>query len=387
MDQVSDDVERWFVRRGVPHFIDQYAATTDVWTRSAPLLALAYVAGGFNALDLQHWSVARNLAMSAVVIGVLAAGWAITNVVRHRPFVARPEVIGAPELATFVINPTLPSTIISQWNDVVQSIVEGLVVLAVIYVVTSYALGSLAVWAARRSIAQVGAMVGLVARALPLLLLFTAVIFLAPEIWQVAGTSVGLVYILTLAIFFVLGALFVLSRIPTITRGLSTFESWTDVRELLPSTPAEQIDVPTDGAPPTYRLSPRQRFNAGLVAVFSQALQITLVSLLLSGFYVVFGLLAISEPTTASWTTVTDVHVLLRMHLDGRELVITEPLLRVAGFLGAFTGMYFTVVLSTDATYRAEFAEDVEPQIRQSLAVRAAYLWYRSRGHELSTHG
>jgi hypothetical protein len=84
---------------------------------------------------------------------------------------------------------------------------------------------------------------------------------------------------------------------------------------------------------------------------------------------------------------VTDVHVLLRMHLDGRELVITEPLLRVAGFLGAFTGMYFTVVLSTDATYRAEFAEDVEPQIRQSLAVRAAYLWYRSRGHELSTHG
>ena len=53
--------------------------------------------------------------------------------------------------------------------------------------------------------------------------------------------------------------------------------------------------------------------------------------------------------------------------------MITEPLLRVAGFLGAFTGMYFTVVLSTDATYRDEFAEDVAPQIRQALAVRLAY--------------
>jgi hypothetical protein len=62
-----------------------------------------------------------------------------------------------------------------------------------------------------------------------------------------------------------------------------------------------------------------------------------------------------------------------------RVLVISEPLLRVAGFLGAFTGMYFTVVLSTDATYRDEFADDVAPQIRQALAVRVAYLADRLR--------
>ena len=65
--------------------------------------------------------------------------------------------------------------------------------------------------------------------------------------------------------------------------------------------------------------------------------------------------------------------------VSGRPLVVTEPLLRVAGFLGAFTGMYFTVVLSTDATYRDEFAEDVGPQIRQALAVRIAYLHHRLR--------
>lgn len=388
MDRVSEDVERWFVRRGVPHFIDHYAPTTDIWTRSAPLLAIAYVAGGFNALDLHHWSLAKNLAMSAVVIGVLVAGWALTNVVRRRSFLARPDVVGTPELATFLIGPAVPSAIVAQWGDVVQTIVEGIVVLAVIYVITSYAVVSLLTWAARRSVAQVGTLIGMVARALPLLLLFTALIFLAPEIWQVAGTSVGLVYILTLSIFFVLGVVFVLSRIPTITRGLSTFESWASIRELLPDTPAAAIDVP-DGhdAPPTFALSGRQRFNAGLVAVFSQALQITAVSLLLSGFYVVFGLLAVSESTTASWTVTTDVHVLLRMHLDGRALVITEPLLRVAGFLGAFTGMYFTVVLSTDATYREEFADDVEPQIRQSLAVRAAYLWHRSHGEQAPDQG
>jgi hypothetical protein len=57
--------------------------------------------------------------------------------------------------------------------------------------------------------------------------------------------------------------------------------------------------------------------------------------------------------------------------------VITEELVRVSGFLGAFTGMYFTVVLSTDATYREEFAEDVAPQVRQAFAVRIAYLHAR----------
>lgn len=385
MDERSEDIERWFVRRGVPHFIDQYAPTTDIWTRSAPLLAIAYIAGGFNALDLDDWSLAKNLAMSAAVIGVLAAGWAITNLVRHRPFFARPTVVGAPELATFLIGPAVPSAIVAQWGDVAKSSVEGIIILAIIYVTTSYAVLSLIRWAARRTLTQISAVVGLVARALPLLLVFTAVIFLAPEIWQVAGTSVGIVYIFTLSIFFVLGALFVLSRIPTITRGLSTFATWTEVRELLPGTPAAAIDVPADGEPPAFQLSGRQRFNAGLVAVFSQALQITLVSVLLSAFYIVFGLLAISEAITTSWTTASDVHVLLTFHLDGRTLVITEPLLRVAGFLSAFTGMYFTVVLSTDATYKEEFAQDVEPQIRQALAVRAAYLWDRSRGETATT--
>ncbi|MEL6892947.1 MAG: hypothetical protein AAFP84_15245, partial [Actinomycetota bacterium] len=55
------------------------------------------------------------------------------------------------------------------------------------------------------------------------------------------------------------------------------------------------------------------------------------------------------------------------------RLVLSDPLLRVSTFLGAFSGMYFTVVLTTDATYRDEFADDVGPEIREALAVRTAY--------------
>jgi hypothetical protein len=77
--------------------------------------------------------------------------------------------------------------------------------------------------------------------------------------------------------------------------------------------------------------------------------------------------------------------VLASVTVGGHTLQITEPLLRVAGFLGAFTGMYFTVVLSTDATYRDEFSDDVSPQIRQAMAVRVAYLHHRLE-HRLEPH-
>jgi hypothetical protein len=90
------------------------------------------------------------------------------------------------------------------------------------------------------------------------------------------------------------------------------------------------------------------------------------------GFFVLFGFLAISADIAAGWTG-SSVHVLADVTVGGRQLVVTEPLLRVAGFLGAFAGMYFTVVLSTDATYREEFTDDIGPELRQALAVRLVY--------------
>ena len=36
-------VEQWFMRRGIPHFIEGYAAGTDILTRAAPVLALVFV--------------------------------------------------------------------------------------------------------------------------------------------------------------------------------------------------------------------------------------------------------------------------------------------------------------------------------------------------------
>ena len=371
------EVEQWFVRRGVPHFIDDYAATTDIWTRSIPVLVIAYVAGGLNALNLRDWSWQRNLLASAVVVAVLATALLITNRARGRALFATPDVVGVPELAAFVVGPAVPSLLFGQWGDAVQATMEGLAVLATIYLLTSYAVVALLMWALRRSAAQLGSLARLVVRALPLLLLFTTFLFINTEVWQVAGTLTGPPYVATLSIFFLLGAVFVLSQAPTLMRGLATFADWQEVRDGTAGTPAERFQLPPQGSIPAAPLTPRQKVNVGLVTVFSQALQITFVAVLLSLFFIVFGFLTVSTDITQAWLGVDSVSVLVRWHVSGRDLVISEPLLRVAGFLGAFTGMYFTVVLSTDGTYRDEFAEDVAPQIRQALAVRVAYLHHR----------
>jgi hypothetical protein len=70
----------------------------------------------------------------------------------------------------------------------------------------------------------------------------------------------------------------------------------------------------------------------------------------------------------------TPPHVLATLHLWGREMLLTEELLRVAGFLAVFSGLYFAISVLTDTTYREEFLEEVVGEIREALAVRAVYL-------------
>lgn len=50
------------------------------------------------------------------MIGVLVTTWAVTNLSRRRPLLSTPTVVGAPELAAFVVGPAVPSAIVGQWN-------------------------------------------------------------------------------------------------------------------------------------------------------------------------------------------------------------------------------------------------------------------------------
>src|SRR3546814_16234126 len=64
----------------------------------------------------------------------------------------------------------------------------------------------------------------------------------------------------------------------------------------------------------------------------------------------------------------------LEVGLLGRDVTLTAELLKVSAFLAAFSGLYFTVVLVTDATYREEFFDEILAELRTPFAVRTVYL-------------
>lgn len=373
-----DDIERWFVERGVPHFIESTTdgSPLDAWTRALPLLVVAYLLLGFNALDLAGRSLVDNLWISAVVIAILVGAWVLSNRLRGSRTFARPTDIDAPELALLLIGPAVPALIVGQFGDAAQSVIMAAILLALIYVWSAYGIGPLLRWGARRGSRQLASLGSLVSRALPLLLLFNTFLFINAEVWEMAGTLTGPAYSVVLFTFFLLGAAFALSRVPGTIRAVNTFESWDDIDHHVAGTPAERLVPVRPGDERGRVLDPlrlRQRLNIGLVVLFGQALQITLVTAALTGFFIGFGFFGITESTSLGWTRLDDVNVLLEASFGGRQLALSEPLIRVAAFLGAFSGMYFTVVLTTDDTYRTEFSDDLGPEIREALAVRTAY--------------
>jgi len=373
-DERVNEIERWFVSRGVPHLVENDNDDTilDTWTRALPLLVAVYLLLGLNALDLENWSLAQNLAAAVGVLAMLLAAWVLSNRLRGASTFARPTDIETPELLLFVFGPALPVLAFGQVRDAGESVLLALALLGLIYLWSSYGIGALLRWGARRSGGQLTGLGPLVAKALPLLLVFNTFLFINAEVWEMAGTLDGGAYVVVVLTFFSLGAGFALSRLPALIRQENRFASWDDIAGYLPGTPAESIELPTTGET-SDPLRRRQRFNIGLIVLFGQALQITLVVAALTGFFVLFGFLAITSDTVTSWTRLDAIDVIASTGFGDRTLVLTEPLIRVSVFLGAFSGMYFTVVLTTDETYRTEFASDIGAEIRQILAVRIAY--------------
>jgi len=69
---------------------------------------------------------------------------------------------------------------------------------------------------------------------------------------------------------------------------------------------------------------------------------------------------------------------MLAVHGEARRQGVAEALMAAAEDHARTRGLG-TVVLSTDALYREEFADDVGPQLRQALAVRCVYRTARRR--------
>jgi hypothetical protein len=323
-----------------------------------------------------RWSWWQSVLAVAGAFGIAMAVWAAVNRWRGRPMLRLPDDLGPVEVSLFVLVPAaIPLIFGGQARQALAVAAGNVLLVALIYIVTSYGLVPMTRWGLGQIVQQVQSVFTLFIRALPLLILVLALLLFTTEVWQTASDLNATKIVLVVALFVVIGGGFAAARLPQQISELATFESWSRTVERVEGTPIEpvvrELAEPAD-APAS--LSRRQWQNVGLVVLVSEALQVLLVSLSVFLFFVVFGMLTLTQSVMAEW--VDQVDVLWRVELFDNTFVLTEELVKVSMFLAAFSGLYFMVVLLTDVVYRREFLDEVVSDVRDAFAVRAAYLAY-----------
>ncbi len=216
LDEELDATERWFVRRGLPHFIAGYSASSDVFTRALPVLVFLFFVQVVNGINLEdRWPWWGNVLAVVGSFGIFLGVWAVVNRLRGRRAFARPAEVGGVELAVFVVVPAIPPLVFGLHPGEALGVAVGnVVLLGIVYVVAGYGVVALIAWAFRQLWRQLGDVIGLVIRALPLLLLVITFMFLNAEIWAVASDLDGAFFWLTLLLFIGIGTLFACCACP-----------------------------------------------------------------------------------------------------------------------------------------------------------------------------
>ena len=376
----KDRTERWFVRQGLPHLIDDYSVREDVLTRMFPFLGLVVFLELFLVFG-DRWSGWSQAFALFGGVGAMFAAFALVNRLRHRPWAMLPDRVGAPELFLYLVLPVIPTAIGAQdarGTHIGWIIALNLVILVVGFVLTAWGVISMMRWSVGQVWAQIGDIANLAMKSLPILLIFSAFIFLNAEMWQVANDFALPFYAGVWILVIAIGSSFVMLSVRRTTVDLARFSRWADVRPFCDHTPVGDLVPSDDELPPqTPPLGRWAEWNVTLLLFVSQAIQILLVAVVITVFYLLFGLLTVREETLLQWTTATDLtrdtDWTVRWSVFGNELVFTRQLVLVSSFIGLMSGLQFAVQVVTDEAYRAEFAEGMTAEIREAMAVRAVY--------------
>jgi len=376
----KDRTERWFVRQGLPNLIDHYSVREDVLTRMFPFLGLVVFLELFLVFGDRWNGISQALAFLGGVALMLGA-FLVVNRLRGRPPWMMPDTVGAPELVLFFVLTAIPTAIGADGarsENILLVLGLNAAILVVGFIVTAWGLIPMMRWSVGQVWTQMNDIANLAMKSLPILLLFSAFIFLNAEMWQVANDFTMPYFFCVLAVVLLIGSAFVMVSVRRITVDLARFSRWADVRPYCEGTPVVDV-VPADDDPPpdAPSLGRRAEGNVALLLFVSQAIQILLVALVITAFYLLFGLLTVREDTLVQWTVDPELNRELdwafRIRAFGSQLIFTRQLVLVSAFIGMMSGLQFAVQVVTDETYRSEFAEGMTAEVREALAVRAVY--------------
>jgi hypothetical protein len=270
----------------------------------------------------------------------------------------------------------------SLWLLLLYSAVGGVIAtlfFSLLSLLTHHPLFSLTRWAVQEVWCQIRNLT-LLGWVLGFLLAFVTFLFVQAELWEVVGELHGLPLWIALGLFPILGFLVTIIRVPSEIESAARFHDWTDVRKVLAALKVSNLKhlnrLPYSFEPLPKSPSRREQANVALVILFVLGLQFFVAATMIWIFFVLFGMLALNPNTLAGWighcpTGLPATPTLMR------TLPLSQELLKVAAFIGAFSGLYFTVQAISNDPNRTDFIDRIEVKVRDLLAVRYVYLAVR----------
>ena len=326
MEPTVEAAEQWFIRHGLPYFVDSEREAARAGMRPARLVTVV----GF-----------------AVLLGAAAGGlvWWLVD-------------------ASLAVGTTM--------------VTAGAVV--AVYAATTLRMTSMARWAVSRTFKSLGLLFPLVTRALPLLLIFVMFLFINAEVWEVGAALDGGVLWVTVMLFAGMAVVFLLVRLPEELDQFDDQVSAERLVELTRGTPLQkaaermveqgsrEVNLSDDESVRGF-----QKANLVVVLLVAQIVQVLLLSLSVFAFFIAFGAVAMKDTVVEGWIGEQDPNPFGPGYLS-LELV------QVSVFLAAFSGMYFTVAAVTDEVYRQQFFTSITRELDRAVAARAVYHQLKAQG-------
>ena len=394
-DALLESTETWFVRRGLPYFIEDRKATDDVFTRALPLLLGFFVINLMVVLSL-HLTLVYRVGGASLGIALIALVYMLRNMIKGEKLVGLPSRIGWFEIAGFVaIPPVVACVARHKIKDALIDLGTTVVEMLLIYLVAS-ALVPLARWAFRRTFQELGEVFNLAARALPLLFLFNSFLFISRDVWEFSADMTKTRVWGVVGLFAAFTVLFLFYRLPDEVRRVAAHDDRNTIIAACLHTPMETVAGRVELHEGELPLTRAQRLNVLLVLFIGQILQVVLLGVLVFVFFVGFGKAALTQDLINDWTgkakgfsepaTFFGYNIQQYTHIS-----IDNRLWQVSLFLAAVSAFFFSISSMTDEAYKAQFYERMNKELETAIQVRRVYLALYEGRHsvdsELSASG
>jgi len=262
-------------------------------------------------------------------------------------------------------------------RSVLGTVALQVAVIAAVAILIATGIAALVVWAVERAVPRTTELFRLVTRGLPLLLLLVTFLFINTEAWQVAASLDRARLWLVVAFFAAIILAFLAVRLPDEVGRMKVDLDPASLDSACGGTPLEpglhRLQERGEGLT-RHPLTRRERLNAVLVLVFSQATQVALLAVVVWLFFVAFGSLAISDGVIESWVgTAPTPGTLFGVRLPS-WIPVSNELIQVSVIIAAFGALNFAVAAVTDERYRGDFFHEVLTDLGRLLVVREVYL-------------